>query len=278
MKFGISQKIKFGSDEGSYSLVTERELLDSQITATDSEAELLLKFFGRENINIGNVASDKAKSGKNFRLFPQGKSITLNLVFPKPHKTELRLYLSSTAGFKPEPNSVWFMFIKNDDLWIGSTSEADWRNENSIIIYDESEEIYQDSLAELDEIKITNLKARDVFARDRGLAIKRIQLEKYTCEYDPSHNLFDSRHTKLPYLEAHHLIPISLQKQIVQKLDVIENIFSLCPFCHRAIHHANIDLTRKIINRLVDKRPQVTSIINFQIVDFYRLYSVEDIC
>lgn len=217
------------------------------------------------------------KSGKKFKLYPHGQEITLNLVFPKPNKTELRLYLSSKADFKPESNSIWFMFIKDSDLWIGSMPETEWRNENSIIIYDESEDVYQDSLAELDEIKINSLKAKDVFSRDRNLAIKRIKMENYFCEYNASHDVFTSRHTNLPFLEAHHLIPMSLQKLTAKKLDVLDNIFSLCPYCHRAIHHADKNLTRNIIDKLVHKRPQVLDIMNVTSADLFGFYSVEEI-
>jgi 5-methylcytosine-specific restriction enzyme A len=155
--------------------------------------------------------------------------------------------------------------------------ETAWRDENIIIIYDETESTYQDSLAELDEIKINKLKARDVFARDRTLALKRIQLEQYSCEYNPSHNLFNSRHTHFPYLEAHHLVPMALQKILSQKLDILDNIFSLCPFCHRAIHHADKDLTRDIIEKLSLKRPQLLQTININTTDLFGFYAVEDI-
>jgi hypothetical protein len=277
MQFGAIQKIKFNATVGSYSIVTERENYDSQITATDSEAKLLIDFFGRENIPIGNVKSHKEQAKKTFHLHPNGDEISLNLVFPKPNKTELRLYLSTKAGFKPIPNSIWFMFVKNNELWIGSMKEKEWRNENALIIYDETEGVYQDSLSELDEIKITKLKARDIFSRDRNIALERIQIEKYKCEYNPSHNLFNSRYTNLPYLEAHHLIPLALQKSTQKKLDVIENIFSLCPYCHRAIHYADKDLTQDIIEKLVHRRPNLLNIMKVETSDIFSFYSVENI-
>ncbi len=83
-----------------------------------------------------------------------------------------------------------------------------------------------------------------------------------------------SRHTNRPYLEAHHLIPMSLQKDTQKKLDVLDNIFSLCPYCHRAIHHADKNLTINIIDKLVDKRPKVLDIINLQRPDMYSFYAV----
>jgi 5-methylcytosine-specific restriction enzyme A len=277
MKFGKNQNLKFNTDSGSYSLVTEREHFDSQITATDYEADLLETFFGESAIHTGNVRSDPTKSAKNFKLYPSGKAITLNLVRPKPNKPELRLYLSVNAGFKPFGGFIWFLFIKNNEIWIGSMTEAEWRNQNSLLVYDESEGVFQDSIAELDAIKINTLKGKDVFARDRNLALKRIEIESFKCEFDLSHQLFESRHTNRPYLEAHHLIPISLQKDTQQKLDVLVNIFSLCPYCHRAIHHADKGLTRNIIDKLVDKRPEVLSLMDITKPDMYSFYSVEDI-
>lgn len=116
-----------------------------------------------------------------------------------------------------------------------------------------------------------------VFARDRNLALKRIEIENFKCEFDFSHQLFESHHTNRPYLEAHHLIPIALQKDTQQKLDVLVNIFSLCPYCHRAIHHADKGLTRNIIDKLVDKRPEVLSLMDITKPDMYSFYSVEDI-
>ena len=277
MQFGTLQKLKFNANIGSYSIVTEREHYDSQITATDSEAKLLLDFFGRENIPIGNVKSNKDQAHKKFSLYPSGDQISLNLVFPKPNKTELRLYLSNKAGFKPVPNSVWFMFIKNNQLWVGSMKENEWRDENTLVIYDETDGTYQDSISELDEIKVTKLKARDVFSRDRNIALERLKIEKYKCEYNPSHILFTSRYTNLPYLEAHHLIPLGLQKVIPKKLDIIENIFSLCPYCHRAIHYANKDLTQNIIKNLALKRPELLNMMNLQPIEIFNFYSVENI-
>lgn len=71
---------------------------------------------------------------------------------------------------------------------------------------------------------------------------------------------------------------MALQKTAPNKLDVIENIFSLSPFCHRAIHHADKPLTRDIIHRLIDKRPQVFKVMSVTVTDIFSFYGVEDIC
>lgn len=278
MKFGISQKLKFKSDLGTYSIVTEREYFDSQITATDYETDLLIKHFGLDKIHIGNVASNIVAAKKKFRKFPTGEDIFLNLVFPKPEKSELRLYLSSRAGFKPDPMSVWFMYLNDNDIWIGSMDESQWRNENSLLIYDNDEQNYQDSIEELDEIKTTTIKKHDIFVRDSKLARQRLITADFKCEFDKKHNLFISRHSKLPYLEAHHLLPMALQNTSTPiKIDTFDNIFCLCPNCHRAIHHSESTFAREIIDTLVEIRPSVLNILNIKKDDIYGYYALEDI-
>lgn len=277
MQFGKVQIEKFQTPTGAYSIVTDREFYDSQITATDSESEILQHHFKKENIHIGPKKSNPDLARKKFRLYPSGEEIFLNLVFPKPEKSELRLYLSKMAGFKPQAGHVWFMFEKTNELWIGAMPEKVWRSENSVYRNDISEFVYQEVIHETNEVKIQQLRERDVFSRNRKLALHRMQLSKYKCEFDSQHNLFISRYSQKPYLEAHHLLPISLQKEHNKSLDVLDNIFSLCPFCHRAIHHAENNLARNIIHTLLIKRPTVLDILNLQQEDVYRYYSIETI-
>ena len=277
MKFGYNQYLKFETYIGAYSTVTEREYYDSQITATDEEHEILVNYFGHLNINVGNVGSNPKKSKKEFLLYPTGKKIYLNLVFPKTNKPELRLYISSNAGFKPKGNSIWFIFIKKGSIWIGSLSEIEWRSANSTLIQDDDDFYYQENIFENDEIRSTQLAQRDIYLRDRKIALKRMELENYKCEYDPKHQLFIAKSNRKPFLEAHHLLPISLQKIYNKNLDRLDNLFCLCPFCHRAIHHSEVKFSKQILETLISKRPGVLKILKNSKEDIIRLYSVEEI-
>lgn len=276
MKFGKVQKRRFGTSNGAYSTVTDRENHDSQITLTDYEAELVVSHFGRSNLHVGNVQSNPTLACKPFRLYPGGEQIQLNIVFPKPEKTELRLYISSRAGFKPDGGEIWFMFLRDDEIWIGAMPEDTWRFESSELKNDEADSIYQESLDETDNIRIAKLKERDTYARDRNVAIKRMELSGFSCEYDPKHNLFISRFSRKPYLEAHHLIPISLQGEFTEPLDTIHNVFCLCPYCHRAVHHAEESIARGILSSLADTR-DVLNRFSLSLSDLYSLYAVEKI-
>ena len=217
MKFGVVQTDRFNALGGSYSIVTDRELYDSQITATDAETILLESYFRSigETIYRGNVASNRTAAKKKFRLYPSGRKITLNLVYPKLLRSELRLYLSSRAGFMPQKGDVWFLFVsKQNELWIGAMPEREWRQENS--------SYREDGLAVAADSVVDQRLGKRRQKRDKDLVDKRLKLSKYKCEFDPSHKLFIARATGCPYLEVHHIIPNGLQRHYKRSLDVLE--------------------------------------------------------
>ena len=288
MKFSQTQLEMFGAIKGSYSILTNREYEDSQLTATDAETELLTTFFKSkgEQIFVGNVKSSGGAAGKAFRLYPKGEEIVLNLVYPKPSKSELRLYLSKTAGNKPEAGFVWFLYeTTKHDLWIGSMPEKEWREKSVEVVFRQTSEgtfedvppveqpilpIVEENKAGTSEIKVK---------RDPLLIKKRLELSKYKCEYDSTHKLFVARATGCRYVEGHHIIPVHFQQQFsTQKksLDNLQNICSLCPWCHRAIHHAEEEMVRKMLSNLYDLRSiGVHYLISKQ--QLYQMYAVEEI-
>lgn len=264
MEFSFLQCTTLNAVKGSYSPVTDREIYDSQITATDSEAKLLVEFFRRsgEGIYVGNVNSNRAAARKAFRLFPTGETVFLNLVYPKPNKTELRLYLSSRAGFMPHKGDVWFIYESRErgELWIGAMPESRWRdlNEESLI-------------GKKVETKVKRLE------RDPSLVKKRMELSRYMCEYSENHKLFVARSTGSRYVEVHHIIPLNFQDEFAsKKLDNINNLYSLCPYCHAAVHHAEGRVARKLLSKMYDDR-SVGFHYGISKLNLFQLYSVEEI-
>ena len=227
MEFGFLQCTTLNAVRGSYSPVTDREIYDSQITATDSEAKLLVDFFNRsgEGIYVGNVNSNKIAARKAFRLFPKGDIVYLNLVYPKPNKTELRLYLSSRAGFMPKRGDVWFLYESRTDgaLWIGAMPESRWRGINTESLIDKREEV-----------------GSKKNARDPALVKKR--MEEFASK----------------------------------KLDHINNLYSLCPYCHAAVHHAEGRVARKLLAKMYDDR-SIGFHYGISKLNLFQLYSVEEI-
>ena len=88
------------------------------------------------------------------------------------------------------------------------------------------------------------------FKRNPELAKKSILLANYQCDLDKSHKSFITKNGK-PYMEAHHLIPLSTQDYFDYSLDVDANIVCLCPNCHRKLHYGD-NITSDLIKLYED--------------------------
>lgn len=103
------------------------------------------------------------------------------------------------------------------------------------------------------------------YERDAKEAAYALVRAGHKCEVDPTHGTFVSAATKQPYVEAHHLIPLSAQQHFpAASLDVQANIVALCPNCHRLIHHAvskNRDTLISVLHGLRAQRLQSVGLI-----------------
>ncbi len=287
MRFSEFHTTFFGSSSGAYSRVTERENYDSQITLTDDEFEIVVSKFGLQNITVGNVKSNENLSAKKFLLYPNMTEISLNLVFPKPKKSELRLYLKSSVGFKPDGGDIWFLYKKESgDLVIGSMTEADWRSLGQI---DEEDENYQSEVSSLriasphfsllntsGRIERREIRGKTVYVRDPRMAALRFLSSDYKCEIEPLHRTFTAERTQKQYVEAHHFIPMKFQGMFNEPLDCLDNIVSLCPNCHRQIHHAVTDQKYEIIRGIYQKRAEMHRFEFDKIAQFYNVLEIID--
>ena len=196
MKFGLPQLVRFNAVAGAYSPITDREIEDSQLTATDAETELLVSHFSKlgEPIHVGNVTGNRPAARKEFRLFPTGERIWLNLVYPKPLKPELRLYLSKQRKFFPDNGDIWFIFTNTaNELWIGLMPEKQWR---SLFVIEPEEDAPPVSTGLPTDGSV-------IPVQDPALIKKRMELSKFRCEYDNAHRLFVARATGSRYVEVH---------------------------------------------------------------------------
>ena len=280
MDFKPFHKHYFNAKSGAFSRVTEREDYDSQITLTDIEADIVIDYFGKEHIHVGGVREDREKASKRFLLYPDFTPINLNLTFPKPNKPELRLYLAASRKFRPIAGQIWFIYENiNNDLIIGAIDENLWNNIDQDDIYDDD---YQTNIEHSiishkkilvpkeGKIVTATLGSRLIYVRNPLLAVMRFQLANFKCEIDPNHDTFKAEATKMPYVEAHHFIPIKFQAIIKEPLDNLNNIISLCPNCHRGIHHAVIDYKLDLIKKIYKKRPEIQ---NYQFDDIAQFYN-----
>ncbi|MBM7554899.1 HNH endonuclease [Thalassobacillus pellis] len=92
------------------------------------------------------------------------------------------------------------------------------------------------------------------YSRDAGEALRALIDGGFQCEVDPLHETFLNKTTMTHFVEAHHLVPLSQQKNYSYSVDVKANIIALCPNCHRKIHHARLVEKREMIEDLYKER------------------------
>ena len=92
--------------------------------------------------------------------------------------------------------------------------------------------------------------------RDRVIVEQVLAADKRKCEIDPDHRTFITRRNDELYLEGHHLIPLSRQKEFSKSLDVYANIIGLCPNCHRQLHFGKQSEVREILKPIYDQRAE----------------------
>jgi len=108
---------------------------------------------------------------------------------------------------------------------------------------DQPEEKEESSSYKTDRAKRNSQRARNA-----------LEDANHLCEYNFVHKYFVSKATNKNYTEAHHLIPLSNQDDFEYSLDVEANILSLCPVCHRKLHHAKKSIKKEILESLYDER------------------------
>ena len=110
------------------------------------------------------------------------------------------------------------------------------------------------------------------WVRNPKIRAKALKKANYRCEVDGSHETFII--DKHYFMEGHHLIPMEYQELYPeQSLDIEENIVSLCPNCHRAIHYASVgdkfDLLTELYERRKDTLPKKIDINLETLQSFY---------
>jgi hypothetical protein len=126
----------------------------------------------------------------------------------------------------------------------------------------ESEEIHSSQISE--EIitdlpkPIPNQETKDqfLFKRDARKAAIAKRVAEYKCEFNPKHFTFKSSNERHSYVEAHHLIPMSMQIKFYYSLDIEANLVALCPLCHSQVHRAIKEEKYIILKTLYEKRKE----------------------
>lgn len=83
-----------------------------------------------------------------------------------------------------------------------------------------------------------------------------LKAEHYLCEVDHHHETFIVNNTNHAYMEGHHVISLSHQKQFKYSLDIYANVICLCPICHRLLHYGRMSDREKILDQIYGERSE----------------------
>lgn len=200
-RFNDVQKEKLGASLGAYSEVTVTEAGDGQITLDTCEKEVLFSVMSEDDILKGGKNIDPAKALKSFRIYPENNLIALSLVYPKPHKKELRLYPSLENGFKPDPREIWFIFVREGQIHMGHMPKQQWE---SLSEQTNDEKDFKNALQDYIEAPDDNLNKTQKIAaviRKGQPKFRKNLLDAY------DHKCSISDHGPDSVLEAAHIIP-----------------------------------------------------------------------
>jgi 5-methylcytosine-specific restriction protein A len=112
------------------------------------------------------------------------------------------------------------------------------------------------------------------WSRSVDIAHSALEEANYQCFFDGSHSTFTSRRSLMPFMEAHHLIPMEHQEKFEYSLDVPENILCICPNCHRQVHHAIDAEVKPMLEQafLTRQKDLLDRGLKLDLADLYKLY------
>ncbi|MDZ5781885.1 HNH endonuclease [Marinococcus luteus] len=166
--------------------------------------------------------------------------------FKEKDATGNRMYISGVKHFKEFLKEI---NVSNELIIESVNYEANVKHELNNI----------DSVPRLSYIpqsrpKYKKVSKQKIWERNPRLASEVIQAMNFRCEGNPVHDFFISNRTKRNYVEAHHLIPMEYQDDFEYSLDVHANIVSLCPVCHKKVHHGTFEEIIELVGNLYAER------------------------
>lgn len=169
---------------------------------------------------------------------------------------------------------IEYLLYKEDDQSMDDffKYQVDDINYNSILVHEDTIVPKTPSLRTILEETV------EYYNRNVSVSQEAIKKAKFKCEIDGTHETFISANSGENFVEAHHLIPISYQKIFSNSIDVTANIVSLCPNCHRLIHHAKPTEIRSRLLKLYNDRSSRLETTGNQISfdDLISYYSLSD--
>lgn len=114
------------------------------------------------------------------------------------------------------------------------------------------------------------------YPRSKYESIEAKKRSHWECDLNNNHFTFINKSDDKPYMEAHHLIPMSAQDYFENTLDFADNIVCLCPNCHRKIHYAKDEQKKELLKKLFNQKHRYSNYginINYKkLLTFYEIF------
>lgn len=164
--------------------------------------------------------------------------------FPNASLSCFRLYLVNKNAAQEE--------LIDAELNHSLNNSASMKNGESIIVND-------NNLVKGPRKRAKLISSKNGMSYPRNIAesIQAKEKSDYKCELNSTHETFINTKDNKPYIEAHHLIPMSAQGYFENTIDFADNIVILCPNCHREIHYALPNEREKMLEDIYIKRENV---------------------
>lgn len=265
-------KEKYGTKKGRKKISKVSSYLQKELNLIPKEFSCNeIKLHGRGDLSIGYEAGHIC-----------GKRYSLNNLTSTQLLTDLQkiliIYkeLISLIGNRNINQFNDYILLENDGKFIEKPDSISFEEQvekeikylpaNALrSLFDEEFEEYQNLDEEEKPEKrpdpIIDRQGKKIWPRNSKIAATVLKNAGFTCANNNEHKSFISKATGQPYMEAHHLIPMKLQKDMKYNLDKKANIVCLCPLCHKLIHHGEDSEREEILNKLFfENRPHLEKI------------------
>lgn len=234
---GIFDRWKNGSVlycNGEQSYSTEQNMnalsiIDRMLFNADSVEKTRVRVFWKdESKNYRFINGVFVLCKKPYQIEEEGK---YRWVFPLSIISKNSFHMKEKYSFYVDPRKVKKSKIRE----IEKNSEINLMEFNELARFDsDMDDIHY---KQIPQKKVIYKSMKEQIERNRKVAENALMLANFKCEIDNKHSTFVRKNTNVPYMEAHHLVPLAYSELFTYSLDVEENIISLCSTCHNQIHY-----------------------------------------
>ncbi|MCE4957997.1 HNH endonuclease [Macrococcoides caseolyticum] len=227
------------------------------------------------SLNLGEVSRENTGTARSYkgyliRIFILVEEITgIQIKRPLDINTyQLVKNIRQMPGYKEFNKNEGYFPNSAINYYLSLVTKVTMEQETELDnISNEFDEVKLNSKPELEEVFYESEISQPVIApepielnnvkryRRNILAVKKAkESANWICEFDEKHVTFINNFDKKPFVEAHHLIPMSIQDLFIYSIDIPDNIICLCPNCHRRIHYGVKTDKREMINKFYKDR------------------------